>query len=451
MAFDIVLGVAAFIPGVNFIVGVILLLRLFKYRTVKKELAAKLKNIEDIELEIEKLQNEYDDKTSILENEYNEKKTKLESEYSGLQSDKDKSLKQTEKNIEKLKKDLAELKKEYRELQSSVIYEYDNTKDYSDVTSEEIKNELAMLKLKEKDLIKEKKAFKAKSIDSDKVRNARFRQITKCFSAETTDILNKLTLANADKSRDRIIKSFETVNKAFDVDGVQLDKNILELKLDELAINNELTKKLEQEKIIRQEQREMLKEEEKVRREIEQEKAKIEKEEKQFNGEITKLMSYMQKSDSDVEKKLYIDKIKELENKLALLEEDKKHVFDREQNTRAGYVYVISNIGSFGENIYKIGVTRRLEPMDRIKELSSASVPFSFDVHAMIFSDDAPGLENLLHTHFRDQAVNKINPRKEFFDVDLEEVKKLVLEHHNNTVDFTMEPEAYEYRESLKA
>lgn len=451
MVFDIFLGIAAFIPGLNFLVGIILLLRLIKFRTVKKEFVFKFKTIENTENEIKRLEKEYLEKTVDLEDSYNEKSFKLEEEYSKLQADKDKSYKQTLKNIEDLKNDFEKLKKEYNELQAEIVYQYDNTKDYSDITSEEIKNELAMLKLREKDLIKEKRAFKSENIGSNKVLNARLKQITKCFSAETTDILNKLTLANADKSRERIIKSFETVNKAFDVDGVQLDKNILELKLDELAINNELTKKLEQEKIIRQEQREMLKEEEKVRREIEREKAKIEKEEKQFNSEITKLMAYMQKSVSDIEKQLYIDKIKELEDKLTLLEKDKKNVFDREQNTRAGYVYIISNIGSFGEEIYKIGVTRRLEPMDRIKELSSASVPFNFDVHAMIFSDDAPGLENVLHTHFRNKAVNKINPRKEFFNVDLQEVKDLVLEYHNNTVEFAMKPEAFEYRESLKA
>ena len=190
-------------------------------------------------------------------------------------------------------------------------------------------------------------------------------------------------------------------------------------------------------------------EEEKVRREIEKQKAKIEKEEKQFQNEITKLMSYMQKS-TEAEKQLYIDKIRELEDKLKQVEADKENVLEREQNTRAGYVYVISNIGSFGDNVYKIGMTRRLEPMDRVKELGDASVPFEFDVHAMIFSDDAPALETILHNTFKNKQVNKVNPRKEFFRVKLDEIEKVVKENFNATVTFTKIAEAAQYRESLK-
>lgn len=191
-------------------------------------------------------------------------------------------------------------------------------------------------------------------------------------------------------------------------------------------------------------------EEEKVRREIEREKAKIEKEETQFSNEVKKLMGYMQKAKDDVEKQLYIDKIQELEAKLKALAADKENVLQREQNTRAGFVYIISNIGSFGEQVFKIGMTRRLEPMERIEELSSASVPFKFDVHALIFSEDAPALEAILHQTFRDKQVNKMNPRKEFFRVDLEEIKKIVRENHNATVHFVDVPEAEEYRETLR-
>jgi hypothetical protein len=191
-------------------------------------------------------------------------------------------------------------------------------------------------------------------------------------------------------------------------------------------------------------------EEEKVRREIEKEKQRISKEESQFKNEISKLMKYMSSTNSDIEKQLYVDKIRELEDKIKLLEKDKIDVENREQNTRAGYVYIISNIGSFGENIYKIGMTRRLEPMERIKELSDASVPFQFDVHALIFSDDAPALENILHQTFKENQVNKLNPRKEFYNIDLEKIKNIVKNNYNNTVNFTDYAEAYEFRESKK-
>ena len=143
------------------------------------------------------------------------------------------------------------------------------------------------------------------------------------------------------------------------------------------------------------------------------------------------------------------EKIKELKTKLSQLDKDRENVLERENNTRAGYVYVISNIGAFGENVYKIGMTRRLEPMERVNELGSASVPFKFDVHAMIFSDDAPALENALHQHFKDRSVNKINFRKEFFNVTLEEVQDVVTKSHNKIVEFTKLAEALEYRQSL--
>lgn len=177
---------------------------------------------------------------------------------------------------------------------------------------------------------------------------------------------------------------------------------------------------------------------------------KIEKDENQFKHEIERTMKYLQNSSMDAEKQLYIDKIRELNEKLEQLSKDKENINQREANAKAGYVYIISNIGSFGENIFKIGMTRRLEPLDRIKELSSASVPFDFDVHALIFSDDAPALEALLHQEFRNLEVNKVNHRKEFFKVTLSNIEKLVKEKYDKAVTFIEIPKAEEYRESLK-
>ena len=117
------------------------------------------------------------------------------------------------------------------------------------------------------------------------------------------------------------------------------------------------------------------------------------------------------------------------------------------QQTRRGHVYIISNIGSFGENVYKIGLTRRLEPLDRVKELGDASVPFPFDVHAMIYSEDAPTLERELHQLFKHHEVNKVNTRKEFFNTSLTEIKEEV-ERQGYTCHWTIKANAEEYRES---
>ena len=139
-------------------------------------------------------------------------------------------------------------------------------------------------------------------------------------------------------------------------------------------------------------------------------------------------------------------KLAELQAQYDETEKAMKDIDYREANKRAGYVYIISNVGSFGENVYKIGMTRRLEPQDRIDELSDASVPFNFDVHAMIFTDDAPALEAALHNAFADKKVNLVNHRREFFNVTLDEIKKVVKDNYDKTVEFIETPDAEQFR-----
>ena len=142
-------------------------------------------------------------------------------------------------------------------------------------------------------------------------------------------------------------------------------------------------------------------------------------------------------------------KINDIDLHLNEVDKNLKDIDYREANKRAGYVYIISNIGSFGKDIYKIGMTRRLDPQDRVDELGDASVPFAFDVHAMIFSDDAPTLENNLHKEFDDKKVNMVNGRKEFFHVTLEEIKEAVKKYNENIIEIKDTPDAEQYRESL--
>lgn len=348
---------------------------------------------------------------------------------------------------EALEKDICALTAELTNLQQESLVQATKVADYSELRSDEIKNALTLLQNREAEAVKSGEAVKANGRQSQQ--KTQEKQILRCFNAECAGLIAGVSIKNADRCRERIAKSFETINRIFLPDGVQISPSYLSMKLDELSLVYQFMVKQEEEKEQRRAIREQMVEEEKVRREIEREKQKIEKEEAQFSNEIKKLMSYMQKAKDEVEKKLYIDKINELEEKLKVLEADKENVLQREQNTRAGFVYIISNIGSFGEDVFKIGMTRRLEPMDRIAELSSASVPFPFDVHAMIFSEDAPALEAVLHQHFDQQRVNRVNPRKEFFRVNLDEIKKVVLENHNATVQFVDIPDAVEYRETL--
>lgn len=323
--------------------------------------------------------------------------------------------------------------------------------EYEGLKSDEVKNQLVMLRGRQDELVKSGDALSVTNTTAKKNElNNQKKQILRCFNAECKSIIEGVTVKNVDTTRAKIQRAFEAINKIFMVDGVQISQKYLSSKYEELSMVYAYMVKEDEEREQRKAIREQMVEEEKVRREIDAAKKKIEKEEAQFTNERDKLMAYMQKAKDDIERKLYIDKISELEEKLKAISADKENVLQREQNTRAGFVYIISNIGSFGESVFKIGMTRRLEPMDRIAELSSASVPFPFDVHALIFSDDAPGLESILHQIFNDKRVNKINARKEFFRVDLDEIKQVVLKNHNATVKFVDVPDAIEYRETLK-
>lgn len=316
-------------------------------------------------------------------------------------------------------------------------------------TSEEYKNQYALLAIDEKNLISNDNAVRTTdNAVSKKLLNANKKQILRCFNSETTSVISSVTVKNIESMRSKLLKSFETINTLYKNSGVELTKEFVDIKLKMLNVKYAQEYKKEQEKLTQKAIREQMIEEEKVRKEIEREKAKIEKEENQFKNEIEKIMLRIQ-AVSDIEKQIYADKIKELEAKLKEVEESKKNVLERESNTRAGYVYVISNIGSFGEDVYKIGMTRRLDPYDRVDELSSASVPFKFDVHAMIFSEDAPALENTLHNIFSDYRVNKVNQKKEFFHVSLDKIKQTVSENFNNTVEWTDIPDAEQYRQSI--
>lgn len=192
--------------------------------------------------------------------------------------------------------------------------------------------------------------------------------------------------------------------------------------------------------------REQMRQEAEERRELERQRKQIEKEESKYADQITQLTAQMEQAD-DVKNRALQARIEELQRQLKAVEEQKDKITQL-QNGKAGNVYVISNIGSFGENVFKVGMTRRLEPMERVNELGSASVPFPFDVHSMIFSDDAVGLETKLHHILNNQRVNKVNLRKEFFRVPLDDLQKLV-EEIEPTAEFKRTVLAEQYRQSL--
>ena len=222
----------------------------------------------------------------------------------------------------------------------------------------------------------------------------------------------------------------------------------MHLKLEELALAYEYRQRKKQEQEEQRELREQQREEARVAKEIEARRIEFEKEQAHYENALKKLNEQLEVEESEIRREYLLEKKQELDNHLLDVDKALQDLDYREANHRAGYVYIISNIGAFGENIYKIGMTRRLEPEERIAELSGASVPFRFDIHAMIFSNDAPKLEAALHNAFADRKMNLVNGRKEFFMVTLEEIKKVVQENHDKTVEFLNVAEAQQYRES---
>lgn len=189
-----------------------------------------------------------------------------------------------------------------------------------------------------------------------------------------------------------------------------------------------------------------MKQEVEERKQLEQQRKQVEKEEAKYIGEINKVKELLLITDNQDKLSQLNNKIEELQRQLFDVEQKKDDIIKR-QNGKARNVYIISNLGSFGENIFKVGMTRRLEPMDRVKELSDASVPFMFDVHSFIFSDDAVALEQKLHSILGKNRVNKINLRKEFFNVSIDELEKIVTEI-DPTAEFNKTMIAEEYRQS---
>lgn len=270
--------------------------------------------------------------------------------------------------------------------------------------------------------------------------------IIRGFNAECDDYVRKVKTSNAEQYKEKIEKSAAVYSKlGGSVLNLIIPRYYVKLKLEELDIAYEYALFKEEEKEKARELREQQREEMKLKKEIEQQRKKLEKERTQYQKALSDAKSQLEESGATPELE---QKISDLEANLGEVERGISDVDYREANQRAGYVYVISNIGAFGEDVYKIGMTRRLDPTERVRELGDASVPFTFDIHALIFSDDAPSLEAALHREFDDRRVNMVNNRREFFRVSLDEIKEVVKKNYDKTVEFFDEPDAEQYRMS---
>lgn len=402
-----------------------------------KEITAKTQELDDIvsskQKDIEKLNNDIDQKNQKV-------------------AEKDKQISDLDKKIKDLNDQLVNVSDEVMYEDYGLYkprYDFANSSAYKGKLSEVRSNQKEMIRNGEAGTIFNSLTMNGSEAKGRSMQKKNIKQLVRSFNGECEAAINKVTKSNIETIEKRITRSFEQLNKLNEPNGVRLTAKYLDSKLDEAHIALEYALKKEQEKELLREQRQREKEERQAQKEYAQERAKYEKDETHFQQAKDLLQDKINNSKSEVEIESLKRKLADLQDKLSDIQAKKAKLSDRAENPTAGYVYIISNIGSFGQNVYKIGVTRRLDPMDRINELSSASVPFKFDVHALIFTDDAYKLETELHEYFDKKRVNKVNKRKEFFKLNIDEIKQVLSKHKELTFDFHEIPDAPEYRDTL--
>lgn len=362
--------------------------------------------------------------------------------------------------LEQLEKEIAEKKDKLIELSEKVLFQdfslYEPMYDF--VNSDCYKFKLDEIRQRQKSMIKERIAATGTTdwlVNNNKregrkmVRDTQ-KLLLRSFNSECENVTGKVKYNNFNSCKKRIMNAYEAISKLGQVMQISINPEYYDLKIQELHLAFEYKQMKQQEKEHQREVRARLREEAALQKEIEEERLKVEKEKIHYSNALDAARHQYEQSTDGKEQNALRQKINELEEQMEEINKNLSDIDYREANQRAGYVYVISNIGSFGNNIYKIGMTRRLDPMQRVYELGDASVPFNFDVHAIIFSDDAPKLEAALHNAFDDKKLNLINTRREFFNVSLDEIEHVVKENFDGTVEFTKLPEAEQYRESLK-
>lgn len=355
-------------------------------------------------------------------------------------------------NIKDLKKDIITFSDEIL-VQDFGLYE----PRYSFINADAYKAELTNIRNKQKAMIKDGSAVSG-SIDwqvngsaaqGRKMIKDMQKLLLRAFNSECDEIINKVKYNNYDTSVKKMERSFNAIAKLGITMSISITSNYYDLKIQELQLALEYQIQKQREKEEKAELRAQQREEARLQKELKEQRKNIDKERKHYEQALSNINKQISSSSEENIEELNKKK-EEIIQSLSDIDTKIKDIDYREANQKAGYVYIISNIGSFGEGIYKIGMTRRLNPQERVDELGDASVPFKFDVHAMIFSEDAPTLEAKLHRAFEDRKLNLVNQRREFFKVSLDEIKEVVKNNFDKTVEFVEVPDADQYRISLK-
>ncbi|MCO7150496.1 DUF4041 domain-containing protein [Vagococcus lutrae] len=427
----------------------------FKVNEYKKE-------IEGLREDLSKIKNKQLSMEQMTVLELNEEILKQQKRLQSLENEIEKKTseyKDIEKTFMKKQEEISTLKTKFLVLEDDLLMESYGlyVPKYDFATSMGYKEKLKNIRTDQKQMIKNKSAVSyydnwtvnGSKAKGRKMTNDNIKQILRSFNNECEAAINKVKYNNIHSIEKRIIKSFEQLNKLNSSNRLSISEMYLDLKLSELYLAYEYERKKQDEKEALREQREREREEKALQKEIQSKKKIIDKDIKHYQNLINELKKKMNELTSEEERDSIEQQIIDLNVKVNEREEEKKELDYRTAHASAGYVYIISNIGAFGDDVVKIGVTRRIDPLERISELSSASVPFKFDVHALIFSYDAYKLETELHQYFDSYRINKVNNRKEFFKVPISKIEEKLFEYGELTVDFKANVDAEEYRESL--
>jgi len=326
-------------------------------------------------------------------------------------------------------------------LQEAGIYRYHHPLENAETYRERLRE----LNSRVADIVKAKRAIEMSTMFTYDNSLAKGRRMTsdlsklmlRAYNAEVDNSLRSLRAGNVATAKKRVEASRTAIKKLGKMMQMHISEEFHAMRLEEIEFTSDYLIKKQEEKEAAREERAKLREERRVEAELAAEREKLDKE----RSHILHAIESLKKSGATDP---------ELEDRLAELDESISQNDFRAANIRAGYVYVISNRGAFGDDVVKIGLTRRLEPVDRVNELSGASVPFRFDVHCLFFSEDAVTLESELHQHFSDRRLNHANARKEFFFAKPAEVRSVLAEKVGNLLEFVETADSTEYLQSIK-
>lgn len=280
--------------------------------------------------------------------------------------------------------------------------------------------------------------FNNSTVKGDKFVRDMSKLMLRSYNAEAENCLKSVKAGNLPMAQKRLSTTVDQVERL----GTMIDLHITpayhRLRLRELELASRHLQALQVEKELERERRQELREQKQAEQELAREREKLDKERSHYSNVLATLLAKGDEEGAD-----------RMRAQLAEVEHAIENVDSRAANIKAGYVYVISNIGAFGPDVVKIGMTRRLDPMDRVNELGDASVPFRFDVHALFFADNALSIESMLHQHFAGRRLNRVNLRREYFHATPAEVLEVLTSHNVEVLEYVVEPTAAEYRSSL--